>query len=76
HPGVEMTKRRSRGIFYWPTLSNDITRKVLYITELLGGKKFVSCSVVLPALCHLLQVMKVYEDDLAYMVNFEDTIKT
>ncbi|MEQ2304942.1 hypothetical protein AMECASPLE_032405 [Ameca splendens] len=47
-----------------------------YITELLGGKKFVSCSVVLPALCHLLQVMKVYEDDLAYMVNFEETIKT
>ncbi|XP_063765784.1 E3 SUMO-protein ligase ZBED1-like [Eleginops maclovinus] len=25
-----------------------------YVTELLGGDKYVSCSVVLPALCHLL----------------------
>ncbi|KAL4008846.1 hypothetical protein ACER0C_002698 [Sarotherodon galilaeus] len=33
-----------------------------YITELLGGEKFVSCSVVLP-------------DDPAYMVKFKETLK-
>ncbi|XP_025761605.1 zinc finger BED domain-containing protein 1-like [Oreochromis niloticus] len=46
-----------------------------YITELLGGEKFVSCSVVLPALCHLSRVMEVSEDDPAYMVKFKETLK-
>lgn len=45
-----------------------------YITELLGGEKFVSCSVVLPAFCHLSRVMEVSEDDQAYMVKFKETL--
>ncbi|KAI4900408.1 hypothetical protein NFI96_017779 [Prochilodus magdalenae] len=28
-----------------------------YVTEILGGEQYVSCSVVLPALCHLFRVM-------------------
>ncbi|KAM3850330.1 E3 SUMO-protein ligase ZBED1-like, partial [Diretmus argenteus] len=44
-----------------------------YITELLGGEKFVSCSAVLPALSHLSRVMEVCEDDPAYMVKFKET---
>ncbi|XP_051236058.1 E3 SUMO-protein ligase ZBED1-like [Dicentrarchus labrax] len=31
-----------------------------YVTELLGGETDVSCSVVLPALCHLYRTMEVY----------------
>lgn len=38
------------------------------VSELLGGEKFVSCSVVLPALCLLSRVMEVTEDDPAYMI--------
>ncbi|XP_071376199.1 E3 SUMO-protein ligase ZBED1-like [Centroberyx affinis] len=30
-----------------------------YVTELLGGETYVSCSVVLPALCHLYRTMEV-----------------
>ncbi|XP_038149644.1 E3 SUMO-protein ligase ZBED1-like [Cyprinodon tularosa] len=44
-----------------------------YVSELLGGEKFVSCSVVLPTLCHLSRVMEVTEDDPAYMINFKGT---
>ncbi|KAK0155349.1 Calcium/calmodulin-dependent 3',5'-cyclic nucleotide phosphodiesterase 1C [Merluccius polli] len=44
-----------------------------YFTELLGGEKFVSCSVVLPALCHLSRVMETSEDDPAYIVKFKQT---
>lgn len=44
-----------------------------YVSELLGGEKFVSCSVVLPALCHLSRVMDVTEDDPAYMIKFKGT---
>uniref|UniRef100_A0AAV2KNS0 Uncharacterized protein n=1 Tax=Knipowitschia caucasica TaxID=637954 RepID=A0AAV2KNS0_KNICA len=42
-----------------------------YITELLGGNKYVSCSVVLPALCHLQHVMKISDDDPAYIARFK-----
>ncbi|XP_055065255.2 E3 SUMO-protein ligase ZBED1-like [Misgurnus anguillicaudatus] len=42
-----------------------------YITELLGGDKYVSCSVVLPALCHLQHTMKISDDDPAYIVRFK-----
>lgn len=42
-----------------------------YITELLGGEKYVSCSVVLPALCHLQQAMKISDEDPAYIVRFK-----
>ncbi|KAM9322262.1 uncharacterized protein KZ484_020470 [Pholidichthys leucotaenia] len=44
-----------------------------YVTDLLGGKKFVSCSVVMPALCHLSRVMEVTEDDPAYLIKFKET---
>lgn len=47
-----------------------------YVSALLGGEKFVSCSVVLPALCHLSRVMEVSEDDPAYMVKFKETFTT
>jgi hypothetical protein len=42
-----------------------------YITELLGGGKYVSCSVVLPALCHLLRTMEVSDVDPAYIARFK-----
>ncbi|KAF1384029.1 hypothetical protein PFLUV_G00137990 [Perca fluviatilis] len=42
-----------------------------YITELLGGDRYVSCSVVLPGLCHLQHVMKISDDDPAYIVRFK-----
>uniref|UniRef100_A0AAZ1XRF2 BED-type domain-containing protein n=1 Tax=Oreochromis aureus TaxID=47969 RepID=A0AAZ1XRF2_OREAU len=29
-----------------------------YVTELLGGERYVSCSMVLPALCHLFRIME------------------
>ncbi|XP_060758390.1 E3 SUMO-protein ligase ZBED1-like [Neoarius graeffei] len=41
------------------------------VTEILGGEAYISCSVVLPALCHLHQVMKVSEEDPAYVVRFK-----
>ncbi|KAK3546875.1 hypothetical protein QTP86_003805 [Hemibagrus guttatus] len=43
--------------------------------EILGGEKYVSCSVVLPALCHLSLKMAVSEDDPAYVVRFKDAYK-
>ncbi|KAJ4933829.1 hypothetical protein JOQ06_006638 [Pogonophryne albipinna] len=39
-----------------------------YVTELLGGETYVSCSVVLPALRHLTRTMEVSDDDPAYVV--------
>uniref|UniRef100_H3AY07 BED-type domain-containing protein n=1 Tax=Latimeria chalumnae TaxID=7897 RepID=H3AY07_LATCH len=44
-----------------------------YVTELLGGETYVSCSVVLPALCHLFRVMAVSDDDPAYVVWFKNS---
>lgn len=41
------------------------------MSELLGGQNYVSCSVVLPAMCHLTRVMEVTEDDPAYMIKFK-----
>uniref|UniRef100_A0AAV2K542 HAT C-terminal dimerisation domain-containing protein n=1 Tax=Knipowitschia caucasica TaxID=637954 RepID=A0AAV2K542_KNICA len=46
-----------------------------YVTELLGGEAYVSCSMVLPALCHLLKNMEVSEEDPAYIVKFKDKFK-
>ena len=50
--------------------------KVPNVTEILGGEAYVSCSVVLPALCHLRHVMEVTEDDPAYVVKFKTAFKT
>ncbi|XP_053289765.1 E3 SUMO-protein ligase ZBED1-like [Pleuronectes platessa] len=46
-----------------------------YVTELLGGDKYVSCSVVLPALCHLLRTMEISDVDPAYIVRFKAVFK-
>ncbi|KAK3506020.1 hypothetical protein QTP70_003114 [Hemibagrus guttatus] len=61
---MELPGRRQRG-----------RPKRRYIMELLGGEKYVSCSVVLPALCHLSLKMAVSEDDPAYVVRFKDAFK-
>ncbi|CAL8311038.1 unnamed protein product [Merluccius merluccius] len=47
-----------------------------YVTKLLGGEKYVSCSMVLPAICHILRVMESSDDDPAYMVKFKFTFTT
>lgn len=46
------------------------------MTELLGGELYVSCSVVLPAACHLRRAMETTEDDPAYLVRFKHAITT
>lgn len=40
-------------------------------TELLGGEKYVSCSVVLPCLMYLSKQMKISDEDPAYIVRFK-----
>ena len=51
------------------------SRSHWYVTEILGGEAYVSCSVVLPALCHLHHVIKVSDDDPADLVRFNTTLK-
>ncbi|XP_051797253.1 E3 SUMO-protein ligase ZBED1-like [Acanthochromis polyacanthus] len=46
-----------------------------YVTELLGGEAYVSCSMVLPALRHLQNTMEVSDKDPAYVVKFKEKIK-
>lgn len=43
------------------------------MTELLGGENYISCSVVLPALCHLNRVMEPTDEDPGYMIKFKAT---
>ncbi|XP_061892294.1 E3 SUMO-protein ligase ZBED1-like [Entelurus aequoreus] len=46
-----------------------------YVTQILGGEAYVSCSVVLPALCHLHRVMETSDEDPAYMIRFKTKFK-
>ncbi|XP_039455640.1 E3 SUMO-protein ligase ZBED1-like [Oreochromis aureus] len=46
-----------------------------YVTELLGGEAYVSCSVVLPAFRHLYRVMDITDDDPAYVVKFKNAFQ-
>lgn len=46
------------------------------MTELLGGEKYVSCSVVLPALRHLFRVMEPSDDDPGYILRFKKAFTT
>ncbi|XP_024131523.1 zinc finger BED domain-containing protein 1 [Oryzias melastigma] len=46
-----------------------------YVTELLGGEAHVFCSVVLPALRHLIRVMDTAHDDPAYVVKFKNAFQ-
>ena len=41
------------------------------MTELLGGENYVSCSVVLPAFCHLNRIMDLSDEDPGYMIKFQ-----
>ncbi|XP_039899173.1 E3 SUMO-protein ligase ZBED1-like [Simochromis diagramma] len=47
-----------------------------YVTELLGGERYVSCSMVLPALRHLFWVMERLDDDPVYVVKFKMVFTT
>ncbi|KAI4892351.1 hypothetical protein NFI96_018662 [Prochilodus magdalenae] len=47
-----------------------------YVTEILGGEQYVSCSVVLLALCHLFRVMEPSDDDPVYVVRFKTVFTT
>nr|XP_024655528.1 zinc finger BED domain-containing protein 1-like [Maylandia zebra] len=47
-----------------------------YVTELLGGERYVSCSMVLPALRHLFWVMEPLDDDPVYVVTFKMVFTT
>ncbi|KAL1262303.1 hypothetical protein QQF64_007568 [Cirrhinus molitorella] len=46
-------------------------QEIRYVTDLLGGEAYVSCSVVLPAFCHLNHVMRVSDEDPAYVARFK-----
>jgi hypothetical protein len=43
-----------------------------YATELLGGEQYVSCSMILPTICHLELEMAVHDDDPASIVRFKN----
>ncbi|KAI4885628.1 hypothetical protein NFI96_024161, partial [Prochilodus magdalenae] len=47
-----------------------------YVTEILRGEQYISCSVVLPALCHFFRVMEPLDDDPVYVVRFKTIFTT
>ncbi|KAL7872326.1 hypothetical protein SRHO_G00073090 [Serrasalmus rhombeus] len=49
----------------------ELVEPCRYVTELLRGGQYVSCSVVLPALCHLFTVPEPSDDDPVYVLKFK-----
>ena len=45
-------------------------------TELLGGEKYVSCSIVLPTFRLLFRIMNTSDDDPAYIIRFKNAFMT
>ncbi|KAL3973863.1 KRAB domain-containing zinc finger protein [Sarotherodon galilaeus] len=54
----------------------EILEPCRYVTELLGGEQYVSCSMVLPALCHLFRIMEPSDDDPVYVLRFKKVFTT
>lgn len=46
------------------------------VTELSGGEQHISCSVVLPTLCHLFRVMEPSDDNPVYVLRFKKVFTT
>lgn len=67
------------GYYYDTDIINVLCASLIihcrYVTELRGGETYVSCSVVLPALCHLYHTMGVTEEDPAYIGRFKTAFK-
>jgi hypothetical protein len=59
----------------WSKMKNicNVLQHVKYVTEILGGSKYVSCSLVLPTLCHLRRLMSAEDDDPAYIARFKQS---
>ncbi|KAL3969666.1 collagen type XXVI alpha (EMI domain-containing protein 2) [Sarotherodon galilaeus] len=47
-----------------------------YVTELLGGERYVSCSMELSALSHLFRIMEPSDDDPGYVLGFKKAFTT
>lgn len=62
----------------WDKLTNmvGLLRPCKDATELLGGEKYVSASIVVPQLAHLLHVYKHDDDDPAYVTRFKTALIT
>lgn len=52
----------------------SLLEPLCYATDLLGGEKYVSCSVILPTFCHLLLEMRISDADPAYVVRFKNAV--
>ncbi|XP_051815909.1 E3 SUMO-protein ligase ZBED1-like [Acanthochromis polyacanthus] len=50
---------------------SELLEPCRYVTEILGGEHYISCSVVLPAFCHLFRVMEPSEDDPVHIVKWK-----
>lgn len=47
-----------------------------FVTELLGGELYVSCSVILPALYRVFGVMALSDDNPGFVTRFKHTFTT
>ncbi|KAL4009365.1 hypothetical protein ACER0C_003217 [Sarotherodon galilaeus] len=72
---LEMIKRIQRNKSVLTTILTQQNSKICYRTAG-GGERYVSCSMVLPALCHLFWVMEPLDDDPVYAVKFKIVFTT